>query len=428
MANKKHLNILQQGIVVWNEWKNETFEETLDQTTDVYYIHENIDLSGVDLCGANLCGADLSGVNLNNANLKRVELLKANLRGSYLSGANLYNANLCRTDLCNAHLSNANLFGTKLIEANIENAFLYKANLIKANLHKANLCNANLREANLNNAKLSWADLNNADIYGADLSNADLCKAHLCNAKLNEANFTEANLTMADLQGANLSYARLIKTNFEQAILANSRVYGISAWDLKLSGAFQNGLIVSPIGKPSIIVDSLELSQIIYMLLDHKKMRDIINAFTKTCVLILGRFQDGGLKILQSIAAELRVKKYMPIIFDFDRPDDRNYTETINTLVGLSKFVIVDLSGPSVPQELLAVVPHFKVPFIPIIEDGKKPYTLNIDILENPWVLSPIIQFKNEEHLIKLIPSKVIEPAEERYKERQNKLHERLDR
>ena len=35
----------------------------------------------------------------------------------------------------------------------------------------------------------------------------------------------------------------------------------------------------------------------------------------------------------------------------------------MKTLVGLSRFVIVDLSGPSVPQELYATVPHFKVPF-----------------------------------------------------------------
>jgi hypothetical protein len=56
------------------------------------------------------------------------------------------------------------------------------------------------------------------------------------------------------------------------------------------------------------------------------------------------------------------------MIFDFDRPDSRNYTEMVKILVGLSRFVIVDLSGPSVPQELYATIPHFKIPFVPIGE------------------------------------------------------------
>src|SRR5215472_6384498 len=79
--------------------------------------------------------------------------------------------------------------------------------------------------------------------------------------------------------------------------------------------------------------------------------------------------------------------KYLPIIFDFDRPRDRNYTETVKTLVGLSRFVIVDMSGPSVPQELYATVPHFKIPFIPIIEEGRPVYAMFADLLEYPWVL-----------------------------------------
>jgi hypothetical protein len=58
--------------------------------------------------------------------------------------------------------------------------------------------------------------------------------------------------------------------------------------------------------------------------------------------------------------------KYLPIIFDFDRPDNRNLTETVMILVGLSRFVIVDLSGRSVANELRSTVPHFKIDAIPI--------------------------------------------------------------
>ena len=89
------------------------------------------------------------------------------------------------------------------------------------------------------------------------------------------------------------------------------------------------------------------------------------------------------------MAAKLRAEQYLPIIFDFNRPENRNFTETIQTLVGLSRFVVVDLSGPSVPQELYATVPHYKIPFVPILLEGTTPYATFSDILGYPWVIQP---------------------------------------
>jgi len=102
-----------------------------------------------------------------------------------------------------------------------------------------------------------------------------------------------------------------------------------------------------------------------------------------------------------------------------DRPTGRNYTETVKTLVGLARFVIVDLSGPSVPQELQANVPDFKIPFVPILEEGRKPYSMFVDILEHQNVVKPIVSFKSIEDLIEKTPGSIITPAEEKLKERQ---------
>ena len=148
------------------------------------------------------------------------------------------------------------------------------------------------------------------------------------------------------------------------ASLNNCFVYGISVWDVQLVKTDQLNLsITDPSSNDSIItVDNLEVAQFIYLLLNHKKLRDVFNAVTERGVLLLGRFSGGGLEVLQAIAAKLREESYLPIIFDFERPQDRNYTETIKTLTGLSRFVIADLSGPSVPQELYATIPHFKIP------------------------------------------------------------------
>jgi len=138
----------------------------------------------------------------------------------------------------------------------------------------------------------------------------------------------------------------------------------------------------------------------------------------------LGRFGGGGVEILRALAAKLRELEYLPMVFDFDRPTDKNYTETIKTLAGLSKFVIADLSGPSVPQELYATVPHFKTPFVPIIEKGRKPYSMFADILEYPWVLQPIVEFESLDALLVMLPEKVIAPAEKKHEGRRQLLKE----
>jgi uncharacterized protein YjbI with pentapeptide repeats len=371
MANEEHLKLLRQGVTTWNQWRKGNPEIKPDLST-----------------------AYLSGVNLYTAYLNSANLSGASLSETKLGWANLYNANLSR-----AGLSRADLYG----------AYLYGANLGRADLSGADLCRANLSRA---------------DLIGADLSGANLSEA-----KLIRANLSEANLNRADLSGADIMQTILVRTNLKGANLTNCHVHGISAWDLKLEGANQSNLIITPSSNlapdyngPTIMVDNLEVAQFIYLLLSHKTLRGVLNSTTERGVLILGRFGDGGLEVLQSIAQKLREMKYLPIIFDFDRPKDRDYTEIVRTLAGLSRFVIVDLSGPSVPHELYSTVPYIQIPFVTIMEKNRNPYSMFVELLENDHVLKPIIEFTGKEQLINLIPSRIVAPAEGKYKERQKLL------
>jgi len=303
------------------------------------------------------------------------------------------------------------------IQPNLSEADLYRTNLREVNLSGAILNRAFLSEANLSNADLMWTHLWFANLTGANLSGANL----------GGANLSGTNFRRADLSGANLSRAMLVETILTEATLTRCDIYGISAWNVELKGAKQHDLVITPRwpeDEPMITVDNLEIGQFIYLLLNHKKLRDVFNAVTERGVLIVGRFGGGGLKVLQAIAAKLREENYLPIIFDFERPRDRNYTETLQTLAGLARFVIADLSGPSVPQELYATVPHFKIPFVPIIEAGRKPFAMAVDLLEYPWVIRPPVTFATTEELVEQLPSKVISPAEEKHQARQKLLDE----
>ena len=84
------------------------------------------------------------------------------------------------------------------------------------------------------------------------------------------------------------------------ADLTGCRVYGISAWDLKLDGAEQKNLIITPHGEPEITVDNLEVAQFIYLLLNNEKIRHVIDTITSKVVLILGRFTEERKAVLDA--------------------------------------------------------------------------------------------------------------------------------
>ncbi len=431
------------------------------------------DLRNACLADANLCGADLQGACIASARFCRAKLEEADLEDAILDDADFRGANLrgakmmrarvflegaffgrdehieffkpygleygnwhsscsryVRTDLAGADLTEAFLVGVSF-----EGAYLEETNFHRANLQKANFARADLSRANLSEANLSATNLYKAyALVGANLSKTDLGKYNfsekdLRETDLSEANLSEANLVDATLRGANLSKANLtgallLRTNLEWANLAGCLIHGLSAWNVRSKGAIQSNLIITPPYEPPITVDDLEVAQFIYLLLNHQKLRNVLNAVTERGVLLLGRFGGGGLEVLQAVAAKLREEKYLPIIFDFERPRDRNYTETVKTLAGLSRFIIADLSGPSVPQELYATVPHFKIPFVPILAARRKSFAMAVDLLEYPWVVRPPVMFASTDELVSLVPTKIIAPAEEKYQARQQLLDE----
>src|SRR5262249_20430287 len=48
--------------------------------------------------------------------------------------------------------------------------------------------------------------------------------------------------------------------------------------------------------------------------------------------------------VLDALRDELRHRNYLPILFDFEKPSNRDITETVSTLAHLARFVIADIS------------------------------------------------------------------------------------
>jgi uncharacterized protein YjbI with pentapeptide repeats len=337
VANPEHLEILRQGVEVWNAWRGRE-------------IGVLPNLADVQLAGANLTGADFGS-------------------------AILVRAKLSEAILTNTHFPSANLGGADLSGADLRHASFSGAYLAQSNLREANLSGAVLREANLLNANLFKANLSGADLEGAVLGGAVLIHADLTGANLGAAVLSYANLAGADLTGAVLHGAMLVRTNLANAVLTGCRVYGISAWDVKVSKETkQQDLVVTPLGKPEVTTDDLEVAQFIYLLLSNEKLQRVIDTITSKVVLILGRFSPERKMVLDALRDELRKRNYAPVVFDFEKPRSGTTINTVTLLARMARFVIADISdAKSVLQELQAIVPSSpKLPVQPIIITGQE--------------------------------------------------------
>jgi TIR domain/Pentapeptide repeats (8 copies) len=106
MVNQLHLKKLNEGVNIWNTWRNE-HSEILP-----------------DLSNADLSNKVLSCINFHHTNL---------------DGADLQNTKLARASFASATLSQANLSGAKLRYVNLHKTFFRETILQRTNFHEARL-------------------------------------------------------------------------------------------------------------------------------------------------------------------------------------------------------------------------------------------------------------------------------------------------
>ena len=283
----------------------------------------------------------------------------------------------------------------------------YDYNLSNMNLNRIIARNSSFINCDFSGSHISGSDLCFSHFMHCDFSNASMRVSRMGSAEFNDCEFSGANMSYCSAEDTSfvgsrfvktrLNHMSLVKSDFSNTIIDNSRVYGISAWDLTLEGSQQNNIYIEEEGV-RITVPSIELAQFISLLLNNSKVRDFIDTITSKMVLILGRFSNDRKPILDKIKKEIQRRDYLPVIFDFDGPNNRNLTETIVTLASLSKFVIADISSPkSIPHELQSIIQQFpSLPIQPLITQGQREYGMFEHFENYPWVLEKIIYSENE--------------------------------
>jgi len=374
MANANHLEILlsrgepgnpSYRVENWNRWRAANPDLTPDlKGADLknLYLH-GMDLSRADLSGADLSSADLKHSNLSNALLMEADLTKADLTGATLDGANLSGAILRDA-----------IFGDEAIPQ-------VRTSCKSANFHAA--------------------DLTDAEFFRVECHSSD---------------FTDAILRGTSFRNVRLHGVRFLRTDWEGARFVECIVFGVSVWDMSGTPSAQSHLVVTPDEQPIVAIDDLETAQFVYLLLNSKKVRNLIDVMASKAVLILGRFTVDRKPVLDALRNALRSLGYLPMIFDFKKSTQRDFTETIKTLAGLSKFVIADITNPkSSPLELQATVPDYMIPFVTIIHEGDEPFSMFADLQQKyrDWVLD-ILVYDSTDGLISVLDSAVVQPALEK--------------
>jgi hypothetical protein len=176
-------------------------------------------------------------------------------------------------------------------------------------------------------------------------------------------------------------------------------------------------LVITHWDEPAITVDNIEVAQFVYLLLHNEKIRNIIDTIGKKGVLLLGRFTEGRIQILERLREKLRSLGFVPMVFNFDKPETKDFTETVRLLANLSHFVIVDITNPrSAPLELQATVPDYMIPFVPILEEGQDPFAMFVDLQNKyDWVLEPVIRYSSVDRLVEVLEDKIVRPAEAKF-------------
>jgi uncharacterized protein YjbI with pentapeptide repeats len=156
MANPAHVDILRQGVSVWNDWRRKNPEIVPDLTSvnlaDVFSSSTGSKKSSARKAQVRLQAINLKGAQLDRAVIDNVDLREADLSGASLRFISAQNCDMHKATLVTADLTSANLTGADLSRVSATAAQFIGAKLNSANLNNANLGSADIRLANLTGA------------------------------------------------------------------------------------------------------------------------------------------------------------------------------------------------------------------------------------------------------------------------------------
>ena len=200
--------------------------------------------------------------------------------------------------------------------------------------------------------------------------------------------------------------------------MTDVKVFGISAWSVQTDVDTRQDLIVDireTGSQTPLRAHDLKTAQLLALMLDGDGVRSFLDSVSSKLVLILGSFSPDEKPVLNALREHLMKHGYIAVTFDFERPLERDYAETVVVLAGLSRFVVADFTNA---REVRAEVAQIKNQYkrVPIIPLGRKGASLPITMANSfsSEELALLVRYEDIDDLVRLLVPSIIEPAESR--------------
>lgn len=272
-------------------------------------------------------------------------------------------------------------------------------------------------------AELTWSSFFNCKLNGSKIYNPKIAPPTfhdgLRGVNTRWTVFANCDLENVDLRGALLEGVHFQNCNFKGANISKSRIYGISSWgNIVDDSTIQDDLIITQYDEDNIEVSNFEVAQFLSLLISNKKLKGIFETLNSKLVLILGRFSSERKPFLDRLMLELKHKRLVPVLFDFEKPRTMDFIEPILSIALLSKFVVADVTDPKIIlEELTVIVRNSSTVIIPILEEAQiEPVTL-INLRINHRSISETFYYENANDLISNSLSEIIEKGYELFEE-----------
>ncbi len=229
MSNSDHVNILMQGVHVWNRWR----KSNPDVTPDLSRLRLPVDVTeSSPLWDDSRRWIDLTGVDLTDANMETVHMKDVWLTDAVLDGAN------CR----HVRMENVQFQGASLTRVSFTGAFLLSVNLRDCRLTDAVMTEVWIERSDMERAELDRANLVGARFTRVDLNGAQLQRTQWNQAQVEASDFSRGDLKGADLRGAAFQNVKMIgacveEADLERTIFRNAVLMGIDGRNANCTGA-----------------------------------------------------------------------------------------------------------------------------------------------------------------------------------------------
>ena len=296
---------------------------------------------------------------------------RARFDGAVLRQANLGSAHLERAlfegrgppDLANSSAGSCRRKSHPSGAGGLRGATLHHGDFRRAVcLDRTYLAHADLREANFTGAMMAETTLSRADLTKTCFDGADLTRAELSDAILDETSLLGTNLPRAVVGG---TFIRRVKTDDktdQSDLLVDVHV----AWERRQGERIK-----------FTEANDIRVAQFHNIVDEPGSVGKLLAATTKRVVLILGRFLPRRKRVLDRLAKALSERGKIAVIFDFPSPVDREVSDTVRFIAGMSEFIVVDLTkASSVPLELQATIPDLMIPVLPIVQSGHEVFSM----------------------------------------------------